>query len=79
MPGNNSDLSQTWAIEPRCRLPGQRVILGQRLRGGGPGRPFCARRFKELRKGLGPVTLENKNTTHTGVAAVRGDAYSAGL
>jgi hypothetical protein len=39
MPGNNSGLSQTWAIEPRYRPPGQQVILGQGPRAGGPGRP----------------------------------------
>jgi hypothetical protein len=38
MPGNNSSLSQTWAIEPRYRPPGQQGILGEGLRGGEAGR-----------------------------------------
>jgi hypothetical protein len=43
MPGNNSGLSQILpiarVIEPQYRPPGQREILDEGLRGGGPGRP----------------------------------------
>jgi hypothetical protein len=43
--GNNLGLSQTRAINPRYRPTGQRGILDEGLRGGGPGgRPFGARR-----------------------------------
>ena len=45
MPGNNSGLRQTLAIEPRYRPPGQRGILSRGLqRGVRVGRPFGARR-----------------------------------
>jgi hypothetical protein len=60
MPGNDSGLSKTRAIEP----PGQRGILGGGLRGGGPGRPPFWRTPIKPRKGLGPVPLEIK-TRHT--------------
>jgi len=63
MPGNDSGLSKTRAIEP----PGQRGILGGGLRGGGPGRPPFWRTPIKPRKGLGPVPLEiNTLDTHYG-------------
>ena len=40
-------------------------MLGRGLRGGGPGRPPCWRTLKESRKGLGSVSLKNKQPTHT--------------
>jgi hypothetical protein len=47
------------------RTPGRRWILGRGLRGGGPGRPPCWRTLKESCKGLGSVSLKNKQPTHT--------------
>ena len=44
--------------------PGSRWILGQGLRGGGPGRPLCWRTMEESCKGLGSVSLKI-NTQHT--------------
>jgi len=54
----------TWAIEPRYRPPGQQWILGQGLRGGGPGRSPVWRTPEESCKGLGSVSLKI-NTQHT--------------
>ena len=44
---------------------GSRLILGQGLRGRGPGRPPCWRTLEESCKGLGSVSLKNKQPTHT--------------
>ena len=48
------------------RPPGQRWILGQGLRVGGPGKPPFWRTLKEFCKGLGSVALKSKQSTHTG-------------
>jgi hypothetical protein len=45
--------------------PGRRWILDQGLRGGSPGKPPCWRTLKESCKGLGSVSLINKQPTHT--------------
>ena len=42
--------------------------VGDYVRGGGPGRPPCWRTLEESCKGLGSVSLQNKQPTHTGGA-----------
>ena len=69
MPGNNSGRRQPGNSAVPSTV-GRLGVDGFWIRdygGGGPGRPPCWRTLKESCKGLGSVSLKNKQLTHTGV------------
>ena len=81
MPGNNSGRRQPGNSAVPSTV-GRLGVDGFWIRdygGGGPGRPPCWRTLKESCKGLGSVSLKNKQPTHTHHAKIPGWYRSVGV